>query len=55
MADAAGVLGGARACVVCRELTKKFEEKRDGTLAELAEHYATASVKGEIVVLIGRA
>ncbi|MEP1201441.1 16S rRNA (cytidine(1402)-2'-O)-methyltransferase [Tateyamaria sp.] len=55
LADAAEVLGADRACVVCRELTKKFEEKRDGTLAELAEHYASASVKGEIVVLVERA
>lgn len=53
--DAAEVLGADRACVVCRELTKKFEEKRNGTLGTLAEHYASATVKGEIVVLIGRA
>ena len=53
--DAVGVLGPDRACVVCRELTKKFEEKRQGTLGALAEHYASANVKGEIVVLIGRA
>ena len=55
LADAAKVLGADRACVVCRELTKKFEENRNGTLAELAEFYASAKVKGEIVVLIGRA
>jgi 16S rRNA (cytidine1402-2'-O)-methyltransferase len=52
--DAAEVLGGARRAVVCRELTKKFEELRRGTLSELAEFYSTGSVKGEIVLLIDR-
>jgi 16S rRNA (cytidine1402-2'-O)-methyltransferase len=52
--DAAQVLGAARQGVVCRELTKKFEELRRGTLAELAEFYASGSVKGEIVLLIDR-
>lgn len=55
LADAARVLGPDREATVCRELTKKFEEKRHGTLQELADHYADANVKGEIVVLIGRA
>ena len=54
LADAAKVLGGTRHGVVCREITKKFEETRRGTLQELAEHYTSASVKGEIVVLIDR-
>jgi 16S rRNA (cytidine1402-2'-O)-methyltransferase len=52
--DAAEVLGEARKAVVCRELTKKFEELRRGTLAELAESYSTGSVKGEVVLLIDR-
>ncbi|MEM6940137.1 MAG: 16S rRNA (cytidine(1402)-2'-O)-methyltransferase [Pseudomonadota bacterium] len=55
LADAAKVLGGERDAVVCRELTKKFEEIRRGSLSQLAEHYARAQVKGEIVVLIDRA
>ena len=55
LADAAEILGVDREAAVCRELTKKFEEKRHGTLQELADHYANATVKGEIVVLIGRA
>ncbi len=54
LADAADVLGGERRAAVCRELTKKFEEVRSGTLTELAEYYADAAVKGEIVVLIDR-
>lgn len=52
--DAAEVLGGTRKAVVCRELTKKFEEMRRGTLDELAEFYSTGSVKGEIVLLVDR-
>jgi len=52
--DAAHVLGSARQAAVCRELTKRFEETRRGTLGELAEIYAKVSVKGEIVVLIDR-
>ena len=49
------VLGGDRQAVVCRELTKKFEETSRGTLAELAEAFDGRSVKGELVVLVGRA
>jgi 16S rRNA (cytidine1402-2'-O)-methyltransferase len=52
--DAAEVLGGTRKAVVCRELTKKFEELRRGTLDELAGYYSTGNVKGEIVLLIDR-
>ncbi len=52
--DAVTVLGGDRPASVCRELTKKFEESRRGTLAGLADHYAQNSVKGEIVLLIGK-
>lgn len=52
--DAAGVLGGARKAVVCRELTKKFEEITRGTLADLAQAYAGRPVKGEVVLLVDR-
>lgn len=52
--DAAGVLGAERPAALCRELTKKFEEVRRGTLAELAESCAELAPKGEIVVLVGR-
>lgn len=54
LADASETLGAARKAVVCRELTKKFEEVRRGTLEELAGAYEDQSVKGEIVVLIDR-
>lgn len=52
--DAAEVLGAGRPAALCREITKKFEEVRRGTLAELAERYADAAPKGEIVVVVGR-
>jgi 16S rRNA (cytidine1402-2'-O)-methyltransferase len=45
---------GDRAGAVCRELTKRFEEVRRGSIAELAEQVATESLKGEIVVVIDR-
>ncbi len=51
---AARILGGSREAAVARELTKKFEEVRRGSLDELAAHYAAAgSPKGEVVVVIG--
>jgi 16S rRNA (cytidine1402-2'-O)-methyltransferase len=47
-------LGGDREAAVCRELTKRFEEARRGSLADLAGHYAGApEPKGEIVVVVG--
>ncbi|WP_298844028.1 16S rRNA (cytidine(1402)-2'-O)-methyltransferase [uncultured Roseobacter sp.] len=55
LADASAVLGAERSAAVCRELTKKFEEVRRGTLGELAGALADEKVRGEIVVLIDRA
>jgi 16S rRNA (cytidine1402-2'-O)-methyltransferase len=53
LADMAAQLG-PREAAVARELTKRFEEVRRGTLAELAAHYAKAGPpKGEIVVVVG--
>lgn len=52
LAQAAAVFGG-RPSVVGRELTKKFEEFRRGTSAELAEWFAAHPAKGEIVFLVG--
>ncbi|MBZ0128819.1 MAG: 16S rRNA (cytidine(1402)-2'-O)-methyltransferase [Rhodobacteraceae bacterium] len=49
------VFGGDRQAAVCRELTKRFEEVRRGTLGDLAAEYDGASPKGEIVVLVGPA
>lgn len=54
LADLAETLGGDRDCAICRELTKRFEETRRGTLAEMATHYREKGPpKGEIVLLIG--
>lgn len=49
----AEILGSEREAVVCRELTKRFEEVRRGTLAELAAGLAGQVVRGEVVVLVG--
>ena len=54
LADAAEILGPDRPAAVCRELTKKFEEIRSGSLSDLAEAYAGDPPKGEIVVLVGK-
>ena len=51
---AADVLGGDREAAVCRELTKRFEEVRRGTLTSLSEAYEDVVPKGEIVVCISK-
>ena len=53
LGDAAATLGPDRPAALCRELTKKFEEIRRGTLAELALGAEETPPKGEIVVAIG--
>lgn len=48
------VYGGDRKVAVCRELTKKFEEARRGSLSELASQYAQEPApKGEVVIVVG--
>ena len=42
-----------RDAVVARELTKRFEEVRRGSLVELAAYYRQEQARGEITVLIG--
>jgi 16S rRNA (cytidine1402-2'-O)-methyltransferase len=49
------VLGASRQAAVCREMTKRFEEVSRGSLEQLAEEFAERNVKGEIVLLVGRA
>ncbi|QPM88869.1 16S rRNA (cytidine(1402)-2'-O)-methyltransferase [Pseudooceanicola algae] len=51
---AADILGKDRPAAICRELTKKFEEIRRGSLADLAESCREDPPRGEIVLLIGR-
>ncbi|WP_342068864.1 16S rRNA (cytidine(1402)-2'-O)-methyltransferase [Yoonia algicola] len=55
LANLRDILGGEREAVVCRELTKKFEQTTRGSLATLAADFADRTVKGELVVMVGRA
>lgn len=50
--DIAEVLGNRNA-VVARELTKLHEDVSRGSLAELAEIFASADIKGEMVIVVG--
>jgi 16S rRNA (cytidine1402-2'-O)-methyltransferase len=50
--DLVAVCGGERPAAVARELTKMFEETRDGTLATLAGYYRDAPPRGEVTVII---
>lgn len=47
--------GADRLASVSRELTKMFEENKQGTLQELAVYFESKSVKGEIVIVIAGA
>lgn len=44
--------GANRRASVSRELTKKFEENKRGTLQELHEYFSIKPVKGEIVIVV---
>jgi len=48
-------LGPGRDCALCRELTKRFEEVIRGTVADVAAAIDGRDLKGEIVLLVGRA
>lgn len=50
--DLAEYLGDDRQCCVSRELTKKFEENKRGTLQEVFDHFNAKTVKGEIVITV---
>jgi 16S rRNA (cytidine1402-2'-O)-methyltransferase len=50
--EMATYFGPDRLCSVSRELTKMFEENKRGSLKEVAEYFATKTVKGEIVIVI---
>jgi 16S rRNA (cytidine1402-2'-O)-methyltransferase len=52
LADMAAAFGD-RPAAVARELTKRFEEVRRGSLLDLARHYGDESARGEITVLVG--
>jgi 16S rRNA (cytidine1402-2'-O)-methyltransferase len=51
LTDMAELWGEHRPAVVCRELTKTYEEVRRGGLAELAE-WAHGGVRGEVTLVV---
>ncbi|MDK3072171.1 16S rRNA (cytidine(1402)-2'-O)-methyltransferase [Sedimentitalea sp. JM2-8] len=55
LSDMADVLGPDRPAALCRELTKKFEEVRRGSLRDLAESAVADPARGEIVLVVDRA
>lgn len=50
--DLAKYLGDSREIAVCRELTKKFEEIKRGSLAEMLSFYLENDPRGEFVLVI---
>jgi 16S rRNA (cytidine1402-2'-O)-methyltransferase len=52
LSDFMEYFGGARLCCVSRELTKKFEENKRGTLQEVHDYFKEKGVKGEIVIVV---
>jgi 16S rRNA (cytidine1402-2'-O)-methyltransferase len=52
LSDLAAIFGENRHCCVCRELSKKFEETKRGTIATILQHYSNKPIKGEIVIVI---
>ena len=55
LTDMAAAFGAERPAAVARELTKRFEEVRRGSLAALAAHYESAEARGEICIVVGPA
>ncbi|MFZ9170691.1 MAG: 16S rRNA (cytidine(1402)-2'-O)-methyltransferase [Sediminibacterium sp.] len=47
--------GADRIASVSRELTKMFEENKQGSLADLAAYFESKTVKGEIVIVVAGA
>jgi 16S rRNA (cytidine1402-2'-O)-methyltransferase len=47
--------GPERECSVAREISKKFEEHRRGTVTEVAAWYKENEPKGEIVIIVAGA
>ncbi len=46
------IFGPERKACVAREISKKFEDYKRGTLTELQHHFTENGVKGEIVMLV---
>lgn len=54
LGDLCDMWGRDRKAVLCRELTKKFEEVLTGSVSELLEQISDRTLKGELVVLLDR-
>ncbi len=52
LTDLIQYFGATRQCCVSRELTKKFEENKRGTLQEVLDYFTAKTVKGEIVLVV---
>lgn len=52
LSDCITYFGPDRPCCVSRELTKKFEENKRGSLQEVHDHFSSKPVKGEIVIVV---
>ena len=55
LAELASHGASERSAVVCRELTKQFEETRRGTVHDLARYYEDAPPRGEVVIVLSGA
>ena len=47
--------GSSRECSVAREISKKFEEHKRGTLEAVTDWYREHEPKGEIVIVVSGA
>jgi 16S rRNA (cytidine1402-2'-O)-methyltransferase len=47
--------GAERECSVAREISKKFEEHKRGTVSDVAAWYKEHEPKGEIVIIVAGA
>jgi 16S rRNA (cytidine1402-2'-O)-methyltransferase len=52
LAECIQYFGADRPCSISRELSKKFEENKRGTLQEVHDYFKEKGVKGEIVVVV---
>jgi len=46
------IVFGDRNIAVCRELTKRYEEVRRGTISEVKNHFENNPIKGEFVLVV---
>ncbi len=54
LADLQEVLGKERMASICREMTKRFEEVRRGSLCDLKKYCIQERLKGEMVIVVER-